>query len=47
MAQRMTAASTRNGCAHPGRVLSDELASPEPLGPMRMQVEFYNQLPDL
>jgi hypothetical protein len=28
-------------------VLSDEPASPEPLGPMRMQVEFYNQLPDL
>ena len=47
MAQRMTAASARNGCAHPGRVLSDEPASPEPLGPMRMQGEFYNQLPDL
>lgn len=32
---------------HPGLVLPDELHLVEPLGPMRMQIEFYNQLPDL
>jgi hypothetical protein len=32
---------------HPGLVLPDEPHLVEPLGPMRMQVEFYNQLPDL
>ena len=32
---------------HPGLVLPNEPHLVEPLGPMRMQVEFYNQLPDL
>ena len=32
---------------HPGLVLPDQPHLVEPLGPMRMQVEFYNQLPDL
>jgi hypothetical protein len=31
----------------PGLVLPDEPHLVEPLGPMRMQVEFYYQLPDL
>ena len=31
----------------PGLVLPDEPHLVEPLRPMRMQVEFYNQLPDL
>ena len=32
---------------HPGLVLPDVPHFVEPLGPMRMQIEFYNQLPDL
>jgi tellurite resistance-related uncharacterized protein len=32
---------------HPGLVLPDVPHLVEPLGPMRMQVEFYNQFPDL
>lgn len=32
---------------HPGLVLPDQPHLIEPLGPMRMQIEFYNQLPDL
>jgi tellurite resistance-related uncharacterized protein len=32
---------------HPGLVLPDQPHFVEPLGPMRLQVEFYNQLPDL
>lgn len=32
---------------HPGLVLPDQPHFVEPLGPMRMQVEFYDQLPDL
>ena len=32
---------------HPGLVLPDQPHLVEPLGPMRMQVEFYNQLPDI
>ena len=32
---------------HPGLVLPEEPHRVEPLGPMRMQVEFYTQLPDL
>jgi len=31
----------------PGLVLPDQAHCVEPLGPMQMQVEFYNQLPDL
>lgn len=31
---------------HPGLVLPDQPHLVEPLGPMRMQVEFYNHLPD-
>ncbi len=31
----------------PGRVLPDVPHLVEPLGPMRMQIEFYNQFPDL
>jgi hypothetical protein len=33
--------------SHPGLVLPNESHLVEALGPMRMQVEFYNQLPDL
>ena len=32
---------------HPGLVLPDEPNLVEPLGPMRMQIESYDQLPDL
>lgn len=32
---------------HPGLVLPDQPHLVEPLGPMRMQVEFYDRLPDL
>jgi tellurite resistance-related uncharacterized protein len=32
---------------HFGLVLPDVPHLVEPLGPMRMQIEFYNQLPDL
>jgi tellurite resistance-related uncharacterized protein len=32
---------------HPGLVRPDQPHCVEPLGPMQMQVEFYNQLPDL
>jgi tellurite resistance-related uncharacterized protein len=32
---------------HPGPLLPDQPHLVEPLGPMRMQVEFYNRLPDL
>lgn len=32
---------------HPGLVLPDQPHFVEPLGPMRMQVEFYTQAPDL
>ena len=32
---------------HPGLVRPDEPHLVEPLGSMRMQVEFYNRLPDL
>ena len=32
---------------HPGLLLPDQPHRVEPLGPMRMQVEFYNRLPDL
>ena len=32
---------------HPGLVLPDQPHLVEPLGPVRMQVEFYRQLPDL
>jgi tellurite resistance-related uncharacterized protein len=32
---------------HPGLVLPDQAHCVEPLGPMQMQIEFYNQLPDL
>ena len=32
---------------HPGLLLPDQPHLVEPLGPMRMQVEFYNRLPDL
>ena len=32
---------------HPGLVRPDEPHLVEPLGSMRMQVEFYHQLPDL
>ena len=31
---------------HPGLVLPDQPHLVEPLGPMRMQVEFYDHLPD-
>jgi hypothetical protein len=31
----------------PGLVLPDQPHRVEPLGPTRMQVEFYNQSPDL
>jgi tellurite resistance-related uncharacterized protein len=31
----------------PGLVLPDQLHRVEPLGPVRMQVEFYDQRPDL
>ena len=31
----------------PGLILPDQPHLVEPLGPMRMQVEFYNRLPDL
>lgn len=31
---------------HPGLVLPDQPHFVEPLGPMRMQVEFYDRLPD-
>jgi tellurite resistance-related uncharacterized protein len=31
---------------HPGLVQPEELHRVEPLGPMRMQIEFYNQLPE-
>jgi hypothetical protein len=31
----------------PGLIRSDELHLVEPLGPVRMQIEFYNQSPDL
>lgn len=31
----------------PGLVLPEQPHFVEPLGPMRMQVEFYDQLPDL
>jgi tellurite resistance-related uncharacterized protein len=33
--------------SHPGLVLPEVAHVVEPLGPMRMQVEFYHQLPDL
>lgn len=32
---------------HPGLVLPDQPHLIEPLGPMRMQIEFYNQRPEL
>jgi hypothetical protein len=32
---------------YPALPLPDQRHLVEPLGPMRMQVEFYNQLPDL
>lgn len=32
---------------HPGLVLPDQPHFVEPLGPIRMQVEFYDQLPNL
>ena len=32
---------------HPGLVLPDQPHLVEPLGPVRMQIEFYNQSPDL
>lgn len=32
---------------HPGLVRPDEPHRVEPLGPMRMQVEFYNEPPEL
>ena len=32
---------------HPGLVLPDQPHCVEPLGPMRMQVEFHDRLPDL
>jgi hypothetical protein len=32
---------------HPGLVLPDQPHLVEPLGPMRMQVEFYDHHPDL
>ncbi len=32
---------------HPGLIRPDEPHLVEPLGPMRVQVEFYNRLPDL
>jgi tellurite resistance-related uncharacterized protein len=32
---------------HPGLLLPDQPHLVEPLGPMRMQVEFYDRLPDL
>lgn len=32
---------------HPGLVLPDQPHLVEPLGPMRMQIEFYDQKPDL
>jgi hypothetical protein len=32
---------------YPGLLLPDQPNLVEPLGPMRMQVEFYNRLPDL
>ena len=32
---------------HPGLVLPDQAHLVEPLGPMRMQIEFYDQCPDL
>ena len=31
----------------PGLILPDQPHRVEPLGPMRMQVEFYDRLPDL
>jgi len=31
----------------PGLILPDEPHLVEPLGPMRMQIEFYHQLPNL
>ncbi len=33
--------------SYPGVLLPDQPHLVEPLGPMRMQVEFYNRLPDL
>ncbi|WP_372624539.1 DUF1971 domain-containing protein [Falsiroseomonas sp.] len=33
--------------ARPGLVLPDQLHLVEPLGPMRMQVEFYDRPPEL
>jgi tellurite resistance-related uncharacterized protein len=35
------------GPGRPGLVLPDQPHCVEPLGPMRMQVDFYNQPPDL
>jgi tellurite resistance-related uncharacterized protein len=32
---------------HPGLVLPDQPHFVEPLGPMRMQVEFYDRLPNV
>lgn len=32
---------------HPGLVLPQQLHFVEPLGPVRMQIEFYNHLPEL
>ena len=32
---------------HPGLVLPEQAHFVEPLGPIRMQVEFYDRLPDL
>jgi tellurite resistance-related uncharacterized protein len=32
---------------HPGLVLPDQPHLVEPLGPVRMQVEFYNERPEL
>lgn len=32
---------------HPGLVLPDQPHFVEPLGPIRMQVEFYDRMPDL
>ena len=35
------------GPGRPGLIEPGELHFVEPIGPMRMQVEFYDQLPDL
>ena len=32
---------------HPALVLPDQFHRVEPLGPMRMQIDFYNRLPEL